>query len=156
MDALDQSRRSRLTLEVGSSIVHATLRVCDLDQPAELGCPFVRYPEEWIEERAKPLLAVLDAISQALEGARITITSGYRTPEMNDALRAAGYQVAKNSRHCEGRAADITVDGFTTTEVYSSALHCHQRGIVRIGGLGLYADWVHVDIRPGGLVRWFG
>lgn len=39
------------------------------------------------------------------------VTNGFRTPELNDALRAAGYAAAPHSYHLSGRAADVDVVG---------------------------------------------
>lgn len=40
----------------------------------------------------------------------ITITSGYRTDKLNNALRRANYKTAPNSLHTRGIACDFTVD----------------------------------------------
>jgi uncharacterized protein YcbK (DUF882 family) len=131
------------------------LVLSQLDQPAGYGCAAAPYPEEWIVERAVVLASVVDVVCQELGGRPVTVTSGYRSREFNQALRAAGYPMAENSEHCEGRAVDIAFDGVLPTEVYSVALHCHRRGLIRLGGLGLYSRWVHLDIRPGPLNQWF-
>jgi zinc D-Ala-D-Ala carboxypeptidase len=128
--------------------------VDDLTQPASHGLPAMPFPREWIEERALPLANLLEAIRASLGGVPMRVTSGYRSPAFNEALRRAGHRVVKNSQHCLGRAADIVVPRRTPTEVYSAALDLHLRGKVRLGGLGLYAGWVHVDIRPEGLIKW--
>jgi uncharacterized protein YcbK (DUF882 family) len=128
--------------------------VDDFRQPALYGCRASLYPRRWIEERAIPLAHALEALRAELGGAQIQITSGYRTPALNEALRLAGQPVARNSQHRLGRAADVVVPGRSPTEVYSAALHLHRRGDVRLGGLGLYCGWVHIDIRPGPLVEW--
>ena len=126
----------------------------DFAQPALYGCPAMPYPEEWIGERAIPLANVLEALRTELGGMHVQVTSGYRSPAFNEALRRAGYRVVRNSQHCFGRAADVFVPGRSPIEVYSAALHLHLPGKVRLGGLGLYAGWVHIDIRPGSFVRW--
>jgi uncharacterized protein YcbK (DUF882 family) len=133
---------------------HFTLS--QLDQPAGHGCAAARYPAAWIKDRAFPLAEVLEVVRAELGGLTMTITSGYRTPELNEALRAAGRRVARSSQHCEGRAADIVVAGASPTELHAAALHSHRRGRIRLGGLGLYSGWVHVDIRPGPLSQWAG
>jgi hypothetical protein len=132
------------------------LVLSQLDQPAGYGCAAAPYPQEWIAERAVVLASVVDVVYQEFSGRPLMICSGYRSREFNEALLAAGYPVAENSQHCEGRAIDIAIDGVLPTEVYSVALHSHRRGIIRLGGLGLYAGWVHFDIRPGPLKQWFG
>jgi uncharacterized protein YcbK (DUF882 family) len=126
-----------------------------LDQPAAYGCEAVSYPEEWIQERAVVLASVVEIICQELGFPPLRITSGYRSREFNRALRAAGYHASEKSQHSEGRAVDLSFDGISPTEVYCAALHCHHRGLIRLGGLGLYSRWVHLDIRPGMLSQWF-
>lgn len=132
------------------------LVLSQLAQPAGYGCAAVPYPEEWVEERAIGLALVVEVVCQEFSGRAVRIYSGFRSREFNEALRAAGYPVAKNSQHCEGRAVDIAIDDVLPTEVYSVALHSHRCGIIRLGGLGLYSDWVHLDIRPGPLKQWLG
>ena len=130
------------------------LVLSQLDQPAGFGCVAAPYPEEWILERAVVLASVVDVVCQELGGRPVRVTSGYRSREFNEALRAAGYPVARNSEHSEGRAIDLVFDRVPSTEVYSIALHCHRRGMIRLGGLGLYSRWVHLDIRPGPVQQW--
>ncbi len=131
------------------------LFLSQLDQPEAYGCEAVPYPEEWIQERAVILASIVEAICEELGGLPVRITSGYRSREFNRALRAVGYFTSDKSQHCEGRAVDLSFDGVSPTEVYCVALHCHYRGLIRLGGLGLYSRWVHIDIRPGMLLQWF-
>jgi uncharacterized protein YcbK (DUF882 family) len=126
------------------------------DQPAAYGCAAVKYPHKWITDRAMLLAAVLEAVCSELGGYSMTVTSGYRSRAFNQALRAAGYPVARNSQHCEGRAVDVVFEGLEPTEVYVTALSLHRRGRIRLGGLGLYPSWVHLDIRAGSLQQWLG
>jgi len=127
----------------------------DFAQQPAYGFPAVAYPEEWIEERAIPLANVLEALRADLGGEPMQISSGYRSPDFNEALRLAGHPVAGDSQHCLGRAADIIVPGRTPLEVFLAALRLHGDRKIRLGGLGLYSGWTHVDIRPGRLIEWF-
>lgn len=131
---------------------HVTLS--QLDQPAALDCEAVPYPQEWIQERAVVLASVIEVIYAELGSPLFRINSGYRSREFNKALMAAGYFASEKSEHSEGRAVDIVFQDVSPMEVYSVALHCHYRGLIRLGGLGVYARWVHIDIRPGKLMRW--
>jgi uncharacterized protein YcbK (DUF882 family) len=106
--------------------------------------------------RAVPLASVLEVVCSEVGGQVMTITSGYRSREYNEALRAAGHAVVEDSQHCEGRAADVVLDGVRPIEVFVAALGLHLCGKIRLGGLGLYAGWVHLDIRDGPLAQWFG
>ncbi|MCB1538369.1 MAG: DUF882 domain-containing protein [Rhodospirillales bacterium] len=71
----------------------------------------------------------------------LTILSGYRSPTTNAMLRRESPNVAKNSFHMKGQAADIRVPGSTTSEVRQVALS------LRAGGVGYYPrhEFVHVD-----------
>lgn len=96
-------------------------------------------------------LRILSANLQVLRdhlGRRIRINSGYRSPEHNKAIGGAS-----ESQHVLGMAADITVDGMTPNQVYAAIEKLIAEGKMREGGVGLYATWVHYDIR-GNKARW--
>jgi len=111
------------------------------------------YPVEWIDDRLHPLCDVLEKLRATLGGHAITILSGYRSPAHN--ARVGG---AKASQHMQGRAADIIVEGYAPSDVHASLLQLFAAGDIKIGGLGKYNGWVHVDIRPwqGHLCQWTG
>ena len=112
------------------------------------GCQPADYPEEYVDERLRPLCLALEGVRAALGGARVTVVSGYRPLEYN---RAIGSE--DDSQHVQGRAADVQVEGRTPEEVHEAALRLHRE--LGIGGLGIYDDFVHVDVRRGShLVRW--
>ena len=69
-------------------------------------------------------------------GKPINITSGYRTPERNKRIGGSS-----KSKHMEGIAADIYVDGMSTEELYYIVKHFNFNGI------GIYNYHVHVDVR---------
>jgi uncharacterized protein YcbK (DUF882 family) len=76
-------------------------------------------------------------------GARITITSGYRSPKYNKAIRRRGALAAKASLHQYGMAADFKLEGVDARRIweYVKALG--------FGGTGYYqGDSVHVDVGP--------
>jgi uncharacterized protein YcbK (DUF882 family) len=74
-------------------------------------------------------------------GKNVRINSGYRTPSYNSGLRSKSKNVAKTSQHLFGNAADITISGVSPKEIYNFINPNHQ------GGLGLYSNFVHVDVR---------
>jgi len=77
-------------------------------------------------------------------GRPIIITSGYRCPEHNRAVGGA-----PKSKHMEGIAADIRVEGMTPKQVAELA---DKAGFT---GIGIYDNFVHLDIRKDP-ARWNG
>jgi uncharacterized protein YcbK (DUF882 family) len=69
-------------------------------------------------------------------GKPINITSGYRTPERNKRIGGSS-----KSKHMEGIAADIYVDGISIEELYYIAKH------FQFNGIGIYNYHLHVDVR---------
>jgi len=107
-------------------------------------------------------LQVLHYAAAAIYGrdVKISIRSGYRTPEHNDKTPGA----ADKSYHQEALAADfnlfLKVDAKTweelpPTEVRSLILELIREGTMEEGGIGIY-DWgLHYDCR-GTRARWDG
>lgn len=98
------------------------------------------------------VLARLRRLAQALEviraevGAPVMVISGYRCRARNKAVGGAAA-----SRHIEGDAVDIQVDGRTGEELRDLIEELISQGRVPDGGLGTYADrrlTVHYDLRP--------
>ncbi len=109
------------------------------------------YPSAWIGKRLAPLCMVLETI-RAVWQRPVTVLSGYRTPEYNRRIGGATL-----SQHCQGRAADIIVDGISVVALHAAVLQLYEQGTINIGGLGRYPTFVHVDIREGThLAQWTG
>lgn len=82
-------------------------------------------------------------------GVPIVITgSGYRTPEHNRAVGGA-----PKSQHLTASAADINAKGYTPKELKAVVEKLIANGTLEFGGVGLYPNFLHVDIRPG-KARW--
>lgn len=114
--------------------------------------PRAPYPEKWIESRLRPLCEALEVLRAELGGKAITVGSGYRDPEYNRAIGGA-----RSSQHMEGRAADITVKDVDAKTVHDTALRLYREGKLKIGGLGEYPGFCHLDVRPSKkLARWRG
>lgn len=76
-------------------------------------------------------------------GVPIIVNSGYRCPAHNKAVGGA-----KDSQHLVGKAADITARDLPRLMLLAEKYFHDQ-------GLGLYKNYVHVDVR-GTRVRWKG
>lgn len=74
----------------------------------------------------------------------LLLISGYRSPETNAMLRSRSSSVAKTSYHLRAMAADVRIDGISTSSLRTQA----QR--MRRGGVGYYPSdgFVHVDTGP--------
>lgn len=95
-------------------------------------------------ELAQNLQAMRDHIKVPV---RVT-GSGYRTPSHNKKVKGA-----KNSQHLYAKAADINADGYTPIELAAVIETLIAAGIMKQGGIGLYKNFVHYDIR-GKKARW--
>jgi uncharacterized protein YcbK (DUF882 family) len=102
-------------------------------------------------ERDRPLSTIslrliefLDFLEDTLHpGARITIVSGYRSPQYNTDLRNKGRLAAKASLHQYGMAADIKIQGTSSKRIWNTVKK------LGFGGAGYYhGKHVHVDVGP--------
>lgn len=82
------------------------------------------------------LAVKLEKVRELLGNRRMTITSGFRTPEHNKAIGGA-----KNSYHLKGMAADFTVEGLTPQEVQHKLEWWD-------GGMEYAPTWTHLDTGP--------
>ena len=96
-----------------------------------------------IIELAKNLQVLRNAL-----GKSITINSGYRSPKYNAKIGGV-----KNSQHVKGKASDIRVAGMTPKEVALVIEGLIEQGKMKQGGLGIYPNFTHYDIR-GVKARW--
>ncbi len=90
------------------------------------------------------LVEYLDYLQDHLHpGARITITSGYRSPAYNSKVRKGGGLAAKASMHQYGMAADFIMEGVPSRRVWEKVR------ALGFGGTGYYqGKTVHVDVGP--------
>lgn len=105
---------------------------------------------DFLRDNVRRLAEQLEVLRASLGGRPIKIMSGYRSPEHNKAVGGA-----KHSQHVLGRAADIQVRGLTSHRVWLEVLQLIREGRMTQGGVGLYATFVHYDIR-GRSARWQG
>ena len=83
---------------------------------------------------------------RAAFGKPVIVLSGYRNPAYNKCIGGATH-----SYHMKGMALDIRVPGCTTRAVFEWMEKKYRRKY----GRGLYARFVHIDVRPY-YSRWFG
>lgn len=82
-------------------------------------------------------------------GVPVEITgSGYRTPSWNKKVGGV-----ENSEHLTASAADINAKGYTPKQLGAVIEKLIKEGKMKQGGLGIYAGFVHYDIR-GTKARW--
>lgn len=96
-----------------------------------------------VDER---LLTLLENIRNHV-GKPVHLNSGYRSPEYNATLKNA----SPRSQHCNGKAADIWVEGVTPKQIADIA-ECY---LGSSGGIGIYKTFTHVDVRTS-CARWKG
>jgi len=82
------------------------------------------------------------------EGAPIHLTSGYRSPVTNASLARGNPNVAENSYHIRGQAADIRIPGVAPERLAEAA------AAMRRGGYALYPHTGHVHVDTGPFRTW--
>jgi uncharacterized protein YcbK (DUF882 family) len=87
------------------------------------------------------LIELLAYVQDRYRPKRLTLVSGYRSPEFNQSLRSGGRRVAQASLHTEGLAADVQPAGVKLRPLWN------QLRAEKIGGVGLYAGegFIHFD-----------
>jgi len=97
-----------------------------------------------LSEISLRLVEFLDFLVDSLQPeGRITIVSGWRSPEYNRKIREKGQLAAKASLHQYGMAADIKVEGLSSERIWR-----HVKGL-GFGGAGYYhGEMVHIDVGP--------
>lgn len=100
--------------------------------------------------------ANIKALAKELEKIRaafnlpLNINSGYRSPEHNKRIGGVS-----DSQHVKGKAADFTIPGRTPKQIAIVLEGLIAEGKLKQGGIGVYSNWVHYDIR-GTKARWNG
>lgn len=88
-------------------------------------------------ELAEQLQVIRDYI-----GEPVYINSAYRTPAHNKKVGGA-----KDSQHLKAKAADITAKSVPPLEMARIVEKLIREGMIKIGGVGVYPGFVHVDTR---------
>jgi len=116
-------------------------------------------PPEMVQDYIVPLLLQLE-ILRAVWGRPMRLDSVFRTVAYNDWLYTSEGETPTHSQHCLGRAGDVVVSGIPPLVVHDTALLMFRNGKLKIGGLGQYRTFTHIDTRPvgaqGHLAQWTG
>lgn len=93
--------------------------------------------------RLRALARTLEIIRDELGGYPIRITSGYRSPAVNEAVGGS-----KTSDHMTGYAADFTHSHYGTEQVFNACLWLKERDMLAFDQLIRYPRHVHISIAP--------
>jgi uncharacterized protein YcbK (DUF882 family) len=91
------------------------------------------------------LLDLLSTVAMKLDTRQpFHVVSGYRSPKTNALLRQCGRNVAKNSLHMQGQAADIRLPDIRLSLLRQTVAD------LKGGGVGYYprSKFVHIDVGP--------
>ena len=106
------------------------------------GCKMPAFVKENVKELAENLQVLRDVVG------RIDLTNAYRCKEHN-----ADVGGATNSQHIKGKAADIKSNTLSPSEIASITDDLMKSEKFKLGGIGIYNTFTHVDIR-GHKARW--
>lgn len=100
-----------------------------------------------LEVNVRKLVDNLEVLRFELESSKghsvpINILSGFRTPSWNKKVNGR-----PRSQHLKAKAADITVPGFTPTDVRKIIIRLINVGRMMPGAVLLYPTFVHYDVR---------
>lgn len=107
------------------------------------------FMRDWRDNRTISIdtrtLDIMCATHRLLEADQpYALLSGFRSPQTNAMLRARSRNVARNSLHLTGEAADVRLRGRTVRQMARAA------AALQAGGVGSYSrsDFVHMDCGP--------
>jgi uncharacterized protein YcbK (DUF882 family) len=87
------------------------------------------------------LIETLMMLSRAFDGRPLALVSAHRVP---------GRGTNKTSYHVRGMATDIVIRGVSVSDLRAAAVR------LKIGGVGRYPTFVHIDVRRDYPYRWYG
>jgi len=85
-------------------------------------------------ENARNVCAMIEPL-RVIVGKPITITSGYRCPQLNKIVKGS-----RTSQHMQGAAMDFRCDGMTVEQLFQSAKILPFDQLIQE-----YGGWVHVS-----------
>tara|TARA_R110002051_G_scaffold257435_5_gene316441 strand:+ start:30563 stop:30967 length:405 start_codon:yes stop_codon:yes gene_type:complete len=104
------------------------------------------YPDDVQLSNLYRLTDALEVVRSKI-GVPISINSGFRSQAHNESIGGV-----KDSQHTKGKAADLRTS-LSPLDLYNIIDDLMQKGLIPVGGLGLYDTFVHYDIR-GVHARW--
>ena len=107
------------------------------------GCKMPEDVKSNIIELADNLQVLRDFLNMPIK-----ITNAYRCESKNKSVNGV-----KNSQHLLGKAADIQISNLSPKKVAEAISFLMENNSFKMGGLGLYNTFTHVDIR-GKMARW--
>jgi len=99
--------------------------------------PIDNTPPNHVIDNLYTLAQALEKVRTACKNNPITILSGYRSPDLNSAVKGS-----KTSAHMKGLAADFVVGNMTIREVFNTI---RKSGIV-YDQLILEPTWIHIGL----------
>ncbi len=100
------------------------------------------FPTREKGEHVSPrLIFMLDYFSDLVAPGRlISLESGYRSPEYNDALRGKGANAARTSQHLDGMALDFSIEGVDGKALWELIRSRECCGVGHYGGATVHLD----------------
>ena len=107
------------------------------------------FMRDWRTDTVKPMdtrtIDILAASHNLLNVSEpYLLLSGFRTPQTNSMLRTKSRNVARNSLHMKGQAADVRLSSRSVNQMARAASSCHAGGVGRYSG----SNFVHMDCGP--------
>lgn len=111
---------------------------------------FRDWREKQVVEMDRKLYAAAYVLQRYFDSdGHVQINSGFRTERTNAMLRRMGYRAAPESFHLKARAMDLVIGKANSAQVANVAQ------LFRLGGIGQYPSFTHLDSGPVGRI-WFG
>ena len=107
------------------------------------GCKMPEDVKSNIIELAENLQILRDFLNTPIK-----ITNAFRCESKNNSVNGV-----KNSQHLVGKAADLQVFQLSPNKVADAVSELMEKNLFKMGGLGRYNSFTHVDIR-GSKARW--
>jgi uncharacterized protein YcbK (DUF882 family) len=88
------------------------------------------------------LIEILSSVQSRARATELVLVSGYRSPALNESLRAKGVRAAGGSLHTEGLAADVAIEGANLRQLWVELRELECCGV----GLYEHDRFVHIDV----------